>query len=107
MAGGLPEHSEGEKNLGKFREVAEEGGSGPDSLSKVLTIGGPGGAPLWGGNLGLVGNNAAKTLGGTRGFLAAGDRDDRLKAGGQYLEKGGGGEGATGDRYKASSGIHQ
>ena len=47
-----------------FIEVSEEGGSGTDSLIKVLQIGGPGGAPLWGGNLGLDGNNAAKTFRG-------------------------------------------
>ena len=64
----------------EFRKVAEEVGSGTDSLSKVIPINSPGGAPLWGVNLDLVGNDAAKTLGGTRGFLAAGDGDNGLKA---------------------------
>ena len=62
--------------LGAFMEVAEEGGGVPNSLIKAPPIGGPGGAPLWGGNLGLDENDAAKTLGGTRGFLAAGCGDD-------------------------------
>ena len=56
-------------------EVSEERGSRPDSHSKVLLSGGPGSAPFWGGNMGLDGNDAAKTGGGKRGFLAAGGRD--------------------------------
>ena len=45
----------------KFREVAEEEGIEPNSLRKVLLIGGPGGAPLWGRNMGFDGNGAVKT----------------------------------------------
>ena len=55
LAGGSTEHREAETSLGAFREVAEEGGSGPDSCRKVLPSGGPGGAPLWGRNMGIDG----------------------------------------------------
>ena len=68
--------------MGTFREVAEYGGSRNHHLKKVLTSGGPGGAPLWGGNLGFDGSNAAKSLGVTHGFLAGYGRDDGSKAGG-------------------------
>ena len=79
----------------------------PDSIRKVLLSIGPGGVPFWGINLGLDGNYAAKTGGVTRGFLAAGARDDGWKTGGRHVEKVGDVEGATGDKYKASSVIHR
>ena len=85
LAGGFPEVLQVDISLGPFRGVAEEGGRGTNSLIKVLPRNGPGGAPLWGGNLGLDGNEAGKNWGGTCGFLAAGDRDDGLKSGGRYL----------------------
>ena len=68
--------------MGTFRGVYEDGGSGTNSLSKVLPSGGPFGASLWDGNLGFDGNDAKKTLGSTRGFLEKGGRDDGSKAGG-------------------------
>ena len=43
--------------------------SGPDRISKVILISGPGGDPLWGGNLGFDRNDAAKTLGVHVSFL--------------------------------------
>ena len=49
--------------LGTVREVAEERGSGPDGLSKVLPLGGPGGATLWVVNLDVDGSDAAKIEG--------------------------------------------
>ena len=55
--------------MGTFREVAEEGGSGTDSLRKVLPSCGLGGAPLWGGNLYFDGNDAEKLEGLHVGFL--------------------------------------
>ena len=66
LDGGYPEHWVVDKRLGTFREVAEEGGSGPDLLSKVLPSGGTGGDHLWGGNMGFDGNDAAKNL---KGYL--------------------------------------
>ena len=75
MAGGLPEHLKVDTRLGALGEVSEEGGSRTDSCSKVLPIGGPGGDYFLVGKMGLGGNDAAKTGGGTRGFLEAGDRD--------------------------------
>ena len=45
----------------EVREVAEEGGSGPEHLSKVLPHSVPGSDTLWVGNLGVYGSNAAKT----------------------------------------------
>ena len=71
--------------------VAEEGGIIPDHLSKflprVVTVG----ATFWVGNLGIDGNDAAKTRWGTREFHAAGDGDEGSKAGGGDLAKGRGG----------------
>ena len=69
------EHRHGEKRFGVLGEVAEERGSRPDNFSKFLPSGGPSGASFWGGNMGLDRNDAAKTGGGTRGFLEAGGRD--------------------------------
>ena len=44
--------------MGASREVAEEGGCGFDHIGKVLLGSGPGGATIWGLNLGAVGSNA-------------------------------------------------
>ena len=55
------------------REVAQAGGSVPDHIRKVLRRGGPSGATLWVGNLGVDGSDVAKYLGVTRGFPEAGD----------------------------------
>ena len=96
----------GQEKFGALGEVADEGGSRTNSLSKVLTSGGPGSAPRWGGNLGLDDNYGAKTGGGTRGCLAAGGGDVSSKAGGLHVSKVGVGEGDTGNRDKASSGIY-
>ena len=49
--------------MGTVREVAKEGGSGPDCLIEVIPRGGPGGATLWVGNLGVDGSDAAKIEG--------------------------------------------
>ena len=62
--------------MGTVREVAEEGGSGPNRIIKVLLRGGPGGATIWFGNLAVAGSNAAKTLGVTREFHAEGDGNE-------------------------------
>ena len=75
LAGGSPEHLEGETILGEVREVAEEGRSVPNHLSKVIPHSGPGGATLWFVNLGSDGRDAAKPCGGTCEFHPAGDRD--------------------------------
>ena len=48
LDGSYPEHWEVDTSLGTFREVAEEGGSGTDLLSKVLPSWGTGAAHLWG-----------------------------------------------------------
>ena len=82
LSGGSLEHWEGETSLGAIGEVAEEGRSRPNRLSKVLPRGGTGGAPFWGRKLGLDRNDAAKNGGGTRGVLAAVGGDDYTKAGG-------------------------
>ena len=52
---------EGETSLGEVRGVSEEGGSGPDNLSKVLPCSGPGGDTLWVENLGVDGSDDTKT----------------------------------------------
>ena len=65
--------------MGEVREVAKTGGSGPDHIRKDVPCGGPGGATLWVGNLGVDGSNATKTLGGTRRFTEAGDGDEGSK----------------------------
>ena len=67
---------EGKKILGAVEEVAEEGGSGTDHLSKVLPCISPGGATLWVGKLGVDGSDAAKTRGGSCGFPVSGDRNE-------------------------------
>ena len=90
-----------------FREFSEEGGIGPDRLSKFQLFGVPDGAPLWGGNLGFESSDTAKQLGGTHGFLAAGGGYDGSKYGGRYLGKGRGIEDARGNRDKTSLGIYR
>ena len=107
LVGGLMENWEGKTSLGALGEVAEERGRRPDSFSKVLPIGGPGDAPFWCVNLDLDGNNAAKTGGGTHGFLAAGGGNDGSKSGIRHVTKGGEREGAPDDRDKASLVIHR
>ena len=102
LVGGLPDHWEGKTSLGPFRGVAEEGGRGTNSLIKVLPRNGPGGAPLWGGNLGSDVNDDAKSLGFTRGVIAAGGGDEGSEAGGIYLAKIGSREGTPGNRDKTS-----
>ena len=47
MAGGSPEHLEGNTSLGEVRKVSKAGGSVLDHLGKVLSCGGSGGATLW------------------------------------------------------------
>ena len=47
--------------FGEVREVAEEGGSGHNNLSKVLPCGVPGGATPWVVNLGVDSSGATKT----------------------------------------------
>ena len=81
-----------------FREVAEAGGCGFDHIRKVLLGGGPGGATLWGQNLGDVGSDASKAQGGTRGFPTEGDWDEGTEARGRDLNKGGDRQGASGGR---------
>ena len=81
LAGGFPEHCEGETSLGELGEVSEERGSRPNSCNKFLPSGGPSGAYFWGRNMGLDGNDAVKTGGGKRGFLEAGDGDVARKLG--------------------------
>ena len=49
--------------MGTIREVAEEGGSGPNCLSKFLTRGGTVSATLWVGKLGVDGSDAEKLKG--------------------------------------------
>ena len=49
--------------MGADREVAEEGGSGTDNFRKVLLRGGPGGATIWVGNLGVDSSYAEKREG--------------------------------------------
>ena len=46
--------------LGAVREVADEGGSGPNLLRKGLPHSGPGGTTLWVGNLGVDRSDDAK-----------------------------------------------
>ena len=75
LAGGFPEHWEGENSLGELGEVAEDVGIRPDSCKKVLPSGASCGASFGGGNMGLDGNDAAKNGGGTRGFIDAGGGD--------------------------------
>ena len=82
LADGFTEHREGEKSLGEFREVSEDGGSRPNRLRKVLPRGGPGGAPIWVGNLGFDVRDVVKTREGTCGFLAEGCGDKGSKDGG-------------------------
>ena len=60
--------------LETVREVAEERGSGPDGLSKVLLLGGLGIANLWVVNLDVDGSDAAKNRGSKREFHALDDR---------------------------------
>ena len=72
---GSPENMEGETSFGAVRGVAEEGGSGPDHLSKFLPRGGPGGATIWFGNLGVDSSDATKIWGGTHVFHASVERD--------------------------------
>ena len=59
----------------KFGEVSEERGSRPDNCSKFLLSGGPSRDYFWGRNMGLDDSDAAKTEGGTRGFLEEGGKD--------------------------------
>ena len=68
------EHWEGKKSLGALGEVAEEVGSRPNSCRKVRPSSVPGGASFQGRNMGLDGNDAAKTGGVKRGFFEAGGR---------------------------------
>ena len=75
LAGGSPGHCEDETSFGALGGAAEEGGRRPDSCRKVLPSGSPVGASFWGGNMGIDGNDAAKTGGVTRGFLEAGGVD--------------------------------
>ena len=103
LAGGFPEHLEGETSLGTVREVAEEVGSRPNGLSKVLPRSGPGGATLWVANLGIDGSDDGKNREGPGVFLAAGDGDEGLKSGGRYFSKGGGRQGDPGGREQTSS----
>ena len=79
-----------EKGFRDVREVSDEGGIGPNHLSKVLLRGGPGGATIWVRNLGVDNSDAAKTRGGPPEFHVTGDGYEGLKAGAQYLSKGGG-----------------
>ena len=89
------------------REVVEEGGIRTNHLRKVLPRGGPGGAIIWVDNLGVDVSDAAKNLGGTREFHAAGDKDGGLEDGGRDLVKGGGEYRAPDGREKPSFGIYQ
>ena len=91
----------------EVREVSDVGGSGSDHLRKVLPRVGPGGATIWLENLGVDGSNAAKTRGVARGFPAAGDRYEGLKAGGGDLDKGGVVQSAPCSRDQISLVIHQ
>ena len=61
--------------MGALGEVAQEEGRRTNRCSKVLPLCGTGSASFWGGNTGLDGKDAAKTVGDTLGFLEAGDRN--------------------------------
>ena len=88
LIGGFPDHLESKTSLGTFKDVAEEGGRGPNHLIKFLPRGGPGGATIWVRNLDIGVSYASKTWGGTRAFYTAGDRNEGSNSGGQDLTKG-------------------
>ena len=76
--------------MGVVRVVNKAGGSRPSHLRKVPPRGGPGGATLWVGNLGVDSSDAAKVYGAKYGFPTSSDRDEGSKAEEQDLAKGGG-----------------
>ena len=61
--------------MGALGEVSEERGNINYSCRKFLPSGGPSSASFGGGNMGLDGNNAEKSGGGTCGFLYIGYGD--------------------------------
>ena len=73
--------------LGVVREVADDRGSGPNHIRKFIPCGGPYGATLCVGNLGVDGRNDTKTRWDKSEFPAVGDRDEESKAGGRELAK--------------------
>ena len=74
----------------KVRQVTMEGGGRAFCVSKVLLGRIIGGFTLWGGDLGVFGDNDLKNGGGTRGFSLKGDGQDRETSLGQDTEKSGG-----------------
>ena len=106
MAGGSPEHREGEKSLGMFREVAEEGEEPIVSeklyLAVVQVV-----LLFWAETWFLTAMKLQKLEGVNVGFLRQVAEMTARKLGVDTWQKGGGVEGAPGNRYKVSSGIHR
>ena len=81
-------------------EIANERGSVPNNLGKVLPRSGSGGATIWVWNLGADGINDVKYRGSTRRILVAGDGEEVAKAREKDLVEGGGRQCASGGSNK-------
>ena len=68
MTGSPLELRKGLQGLELTREAATAGGVGATSVRHVLSSGGPGSPPFWGGDLGFVRGDVQEAGGGTRGF---------------------------------------
>ena len=86
-------------------EVATEGGGGSRSLGIFLPRGISGGALVWSGDMGDVGNNDAEVRGSVCGFSAAGQKKTSNAAEGWVLVKGDGKKSPTGSRDTSAPDI--